>query len=300
MYRFSIYDQSNKSVTIRKDNEVQSIVIKKYATTKAELIKSLNSSTERSSRNRIEKMTCNLEGHWYYFGVKGESKLQHLVVFMPANRSYAVVGYRAGRTLSEDRYEVDTTKTKSNVLVWNVYNKDTREIDEVENVLPLFNKIASDEMSKAELIELVNTLNLENEELRRQRDAAVNEAVESKRKSDRHYAHSVRKGNELKNAIRAGAYDADNIEAQLDDLISIDEVVEIVEVEAVVEAPQINPESIETLDDESIIHEDKVQPCVSGESETITKDDLDFIKAVNREKYNDLMDKINFGLIKLL
>ncbi|MEQ0376683.1 hypothetical protein ABLV58_06440 [Klebsiella sp. JB_Kp046] len=260
--RISIFDQSNKNIVVFVNENRQVSVVKSYAETRTELVRSVK---DRSAKARIKACDDKGRGHWYYAGYKSsveDKNTKHVIVFMDDNRSHGVVFYRNGKNFEEYR-AVAAASTSKGRTVWNLRTEDENSNDRVDE-LQLTNSFASTELTLEEALKIIEQQRKEIEDLVAQRDAAYKERDEAKRIQAKHYAKSQIERNKRIIAVKSNSSVlVEDIEAQLENFdVEPEEKPEIVlpvleEVSPVVpdveETPKLEPvQTIKTITEEEL------------------------------------------------
>lgn len=259
--RISIFDQSNKNIVVFVNENRQVSVVKSYAETRTELVRSVK---DRSAKARIKACDDKGRGHWYYAGYKSsveDKNTKHVIVFMDDNRSHGVVFYRNGKNFEEYR-AVAAASTSKGRTVWNLRTEDENSNDRVDE-LQLTNSFASTELTLEEALKIIEQQRKEIEDLVAQRDAAYKERDEAKRIQAKHYAKSQIERNKRINAAKSNSSVlVEDIEAQLDNfVVEPEEKPEIVlpvleEVSPVIpsdETPKLEPiKTVKTITEEEL------------------------------------------------
>lgn len=267
--RISIFDQSNKNIVVFVNENRQVSVVKSYAETRTELVRSVK---DRSAKARIKACDDKGRGHWYYAGYKSsveDKNTKHVIVFMDDNRSHGVVFYRNGKNFEEYR-AVAAASTSKGRTVWNLRTEDENSNDRVDE-LQLTNSFASTELTLEEALKIIEQQRKEIEskdkiisDLVAQRDAAYKERDEAKRIQAKHYAKSQIERNKRINAAKSNSSVlVEDIEAQLENFdVEPEEKPEIVlpvleEVSPVVpdveETPKLDPiQAVKTITEEEL------------------------------------------------
>lgn len=216
--RISIFDQSNKNIVVFVNENRQVSVVKSYAETRTELVRSVK---DRSAKARIKACDDKGRGHWYYAGYKSsveDKNTKHVIVFMDDNRSHGVVFYRNGKNFEEYR-AVAAASTSKGRTVWNLRTEDENSNDRVDE-LQLTNSFASTELTLEEALKIIEQQRKEIEDLVAQRDAAYKERDEAKRIQAKHYVKSQIERNKRINAVKSNSTVlVEDIEAQLDNFV---------------------------------------------------------------------------------
>ncbi|HBM3146260.1 TPA: hypothetical protein LVL74_005709 [Klebsiella oxytoca] len=259
--RISIFDQSNKNIVVFVNENRQVSVVKSYAETRTELVRSVK---DRSAKARIKACDDKGRGHWYYAGYKSsveDKNTKHVIVFMDDNRSHGVVFYRNGKNFEEYR-AVAAASTSKGRTVWNLRTEDENSNDRVDE-LQLTNSFASTELTLEEALKIIEQQRKEIEDLVAQRDAAYKERDEAKRIQAKHYAKSQIERNKRINAAKSNSSVlVEDIEAQLENFdFEPEEKPEIVlpvleEVSPVIpsdETPKLEPiKTVKTITEEEL------------------------------------------------
>ncbi|HCT6262468.1 TPA: hypothetical protein PIU23_005282 [Klebsiella quasipneumoniae subsp. similipneumoniae] len=259
--RISIFDQSNKNIVVFVNENRQVSVVKSYAETRTELVRSVK---DRSAKARIKACDDKGRGHWYYAGYKSsveDKNTKHVIVFMDDNRSHGVVFYRNGKNFEEYR-AVAAASTSKGRTVWNLRTEDENSNDRVDE-LQLTNSFASTELTLEEALKIIEQQRKEIEDLVAQRDAAYKERDEAKRIQAKHYAKSKIERNKRIIAVKSNSSVlVEDIEAQLENFdVEPEEKPEIVlpvteEVSPVMpndETPKLEPvQTIKTITEEEL------------------------------------------------
>lgn len=280
--RISIFDQSNKNIVVFVNENRQVSVVKSYAETRTELVRSVK---DRSAKARIKACDDKGRGHWYYAGYKSsveDKNTKHVIVFMDDNRSHGVVFYRNGKNFEEYR-AVAAASTSKGRTVWNLRTEDENSNDRVDE-LQLTNSFASTELTLEEALKIIEQQRKEIEDLVAQRDAAYKERDEAKRIQAKHYAKSQIERNKRINAVKSNSSVlVEDIEAQLENFdVEPEEKPEIVlpvteEVSPVMpndETPKLEP--VQTI-------------------KTITEEELRMLRVHNPMLYSIKKNQINCG-----
>ena len=285
--RISIFDQSNKNIVVFVNENRQVSVVKSYAETRTELVRSVK---DRSAKARIKACDDKGRGHWYYAGYKSsveDKNTKHVIVFMDDNRSHGVVFYRNGKNFEEYR-AVAAASTSKGRTVWNLRTEDENSNDRVDE-LQLTNSYASTELTLEEALKIIEQQRKEIEDLVAQRDAAYKERDEAKRIQAKHYAKSQIERNKRINAVKSNSSVlVEDIEAQLENFdVEPEEKTEIVlpvteEVSPVMpndETPKLEP--VQTI-------------------KTITEEELRLLRVHNPMLYSIKKNQINSGELKVI
>ena len=285
--RISIFDQSNKNIVVFVNENRQVSVVKSYAETRTELVRSVK---DRSAKARIKACDDKGRGHWYYAGYKSsveDKNTKHVIVFMDDNRSHGVVFYRNGKNFEEYR-AVAAASTSKGRTVWNLRTEDENSNDRVDE-LQLTNSFASTELTLEEALKIIEQQRKEIEDLVAQRDAAYKERDEAKRIQAKHYAKSQIERNKRINAVKSNSSVlVEDIEAQLENFdVEPEEKTEIVlpvteEVSPVMpndETPKLEP--VQTI-------------------KTITEEELRLLRVHNPMLYSIKKNQINSGELKVI
>lgn len=285
--RISIFDQSNKNIVVFVNENRQVSVVKSYAETRTELVRSVK---DRSAKARIKACDDKGRGHWYYAGYKSsveDKNTKHVIVFMDDNRSHGVVFYRNGKNFEEYR-AVAAASTSKGRTVWNLRTEDENSNDRVDE-LQLTNSFASTELTLEEALKIIEQQRKEIEDLVAQRDAAYKERDEAKRIQAKHYAKSQIERNKRINAVKSNSSVlVEDIEAQLENFdVEPEEKPEIVlpvteEVSPVMpndETPNLEP--VQTI-------------------KTITEEELRLLRVHNPMLYSIKKNQINSGELKVI
>jgi hypothetical protein len=285
--RISIFDQSNKNIVVFVNENRQVSVVKSYAETRTELVRSVK---DRSAKARIKACDDKGRGHWYYAGYKSsveDKNTKHVIVFMDDNRSHGVVFYRNGKNFEEYR-AVAAASTSKGRTVWNLRTEDENSNDRVDE-LQLTNSFASTELTLEEALKIIEQQRKEIEDLVAQRDAAYKERDEAKRIQAKHYAKSQIERNKRINAVKSNSSVlVEDIEAQLENFdVEPEEKPEIVlpvteEVSPVMpndETPKLEP--VQTI-------------------KTITEEELRLLRVHNPMLYSIKKNQINSGELKVI
>lgn len=280
--RISIFDQSNKNIVVFVNENRQVSVVKSYAETRTELVRSVK---DRSAKARIKACDDKGRGHWYYAGYKSsveDKNTKHVIVFMDDNRSHGVVFYRNGKNFEEYR-AVAAASTSKGRTVWNLRTEDENSNDRVDE-LQLTNSFASTELTLEEALKIIEQQRKEIEDLVAQRDAAYKERDEAKRIQAKHYAKSQIERNKRINAAKSNSSVlVEDIEAQLDNFV--------VEPE---EKPEIVLPVLEEVS--PVIPSDetpKLEPIKTVK--TITEEELRMLRVHNPMLYSIKQNQINSG-----
>lgn len=259
--RISIFDQSNKNIVVFVNENRQVSVVKSYAETRTELVRSVK---DRSAKARIKACDDKGRGHWYYAGYKSsveDKNTKHVIVFMDDNRSHGVVFYRNGKNFEEYR-AVAAASTSKGRTVWNMRTEDENSNDRVDE-LQLTNSFASTELTLEEALKIIEQQRKEIEDLVAQRDAAYKERDEAKRIQAKHYAKSQIERNKRINAAKSNSSVlVEDIEAQLESFdvepeekpeIVLPVIEEVSPVMANEETPKLEPvQTIKTITEEEL------------------------------------------------
>lgn len=280
--RISIFDQSNKNIVVFVNENRQVSVVKSYAETRTELVRSVK---DRSAKARIKACDDKGRGHWYYAGYKSsveDKNTKHVIVFMDDNRSHGVVFYRNGKNFEEYR-AVAAASTSKGRTVWNLRTEDENSNDRVDE-LQLTNSFASTELTLEEALKIIEQQRKEIEDLVAQRDAAYKERDEAKRIQAKHYAKSQIERNKRINAVKSNSTVlVEDIEAQLDNfVVEPEEKPEIV-------LPVIEEVSPVMPNDET----PKLEPVQT--IKTITEEELRMLRVHNPMLYSIKKNQINCG-----
>lgn len=280
--RISIFDQSNKNIVVFVNENRQVSVVKSYAETRTELVRSVK---DRSAKARIKACDDKGRGHWYYAGYKSsveDKNTKHVIVFMDDNRSHGVVFYRNGKNFEEYR-AVAAASTSKGRTVWNMRTEDENSNDRVDE-LQLTNSFASTELTLEEALKIIEQQRKEIEDLVAQRDAAYKERDEAKRIQAKHYAKSQIERNKRIIAVKSNSTVlVEDIEAQLDNFgVEPEEKPEIV-LPVLEEVSPVMPE------DET----PKLEPVQT--IKTITEEELRSLRVHNPMLYSIKQNQINSG-----
>lgn len=251
--RISIFDQSNKNIVVFVNENRQVSVVKSYAETRTELVRSVK---DRSAKARIKACDDKGRGHWYYAGYKSsveDKNTKHVIVFMDDNRSHGVVFYRNGKNFEEYR-AVAAASTSKGRTVWNLRTEDENSNDRVDE-LQLTNSFASTELTLEEALKIIEQQRKEIEDLVAQRDAAYKERDEAKRIQAKHYAKSQIERNKRIIAVKSNSSVlVEDIEAQLENF-DVEPVLKEVSpvVPDVEETPKLDPiQAVKTITEEEL------------------------------------------------
>lgn len=281
--RISIFDQSNKNIVVFVNENRQVSVVKSYAETRTELVRSVK---DRSAKARIKACDDKGRGHWYYAGYKSsveDKNTKHVIVFMDDNRSHGVVFYRNGKNFEEYR-AVAAASTSKGRTVWNLRTEDENSNDRVDE-LQLTNSFASTELTLEEALKIIEQQRKEIEDLVAQRDAAYKERDEAKRIQAKHYAKSQIERNKRIIAVKSNSSVlVEDIEAQLENFdVEPEEKPEIV-LPVLKEVSPVVPDVEETP---------KLDPIQAVK--TITEEELRMLRVHNPMLYSIKQNQINFG-----
>lgn len=281
--RISIFDQSNKNIVVFVNENRQVSVVKSYAETRTELVRSVK---DRSAKARIKACDDKGRGHWYYAGYKSsveDKNTKHVIVFMDDNRSHGVVFYRNGKNFEEYR-AVAAASTSKGRTVWNLRTEDENSNDRVDE-LQLTNSFASTELTLEEALKIIEQQRKEIEDLVAQRDAAYKERDEAKRIQAKHYAKSQIERNKRINAAKSNSSVlVEDIEAQLENFdVEPEEKPEIV-LPVLKEVSPVVPDVEETP---------KLDPIQAVK--TITEEELRMLRVHNPMLYSIKQNQINSG-----
>lgn len=292
--RISIFDQTNKNIVVFVNENRQVSVVKSYAETRTELVRSVK---DRSAKARIKACDDKGRGHWYYAGYKSsveDKNTKHVIVFMDDNRSHGVVFYRNGKNFEEYR-AVAAASTSKGCTVWNMRTEDENSNDRVDE-LQLTNSFASTELTLEEALKIIEQQRKEIEskdkiisDLVAQRDAAYKERDEAKRIQARHYVKSQIERNKRINAAKSNSSVlVEDIEAQLDNfVVEPEEKPEIV-------LPVLEEVSPVMPNDET----PKLEPIKTVK--TITEEELRMLRVNNPMMYSIKKQQINTGELILI
>ena len=280
--RISIFDQSNKNIVVFVNENRQVSVVKSYAETRTELVRSVK---DRSAKARIKACDDKGRGHWYYAGYKSsveDKNTKHVIVFMDDNRSHGVVFYRNGKNFEEYR-AVAAASTSKGRTVWNMRTEDENSNDRVDE-LQLTNSFASTELTLEEALKIIEQQRKEIEDLVAQRDAAYKERDEAKRIQAKHYAKSQIERNKRIIAVKSNSTVlVEDIEDELENFdIEPEEIPEIV-LPVLEEVSPVMPE------DET----PKLEPVQT--IKTITEEELRSLRVHNPMLYSIKQNQINSG-----
>lgn len=279
--RISIFDQSNKNIVVFVNENRQVSVVKSYAETRTELVRSVK---DRSAKARIKACDDKGRGHWYYAGYKSsveDKNTKHVIVFMDDNRSHGVVFYRNGKNFEEYR-AVAAASTSKGRTVWNMRTEDENSNDRVDE-LQLTNSFASTELTLEEALKIIEQQRKEIEDLVAQRDAAYKERDEAKRIQAKHYAKSQIERNKRIIAVKSNSSVlVEDIEAQLENF-DVENKPEIV-LPVVGEVSPVVPDVEETP---------KLDPIQAVK--TITEEELRSLRVHNPMLYSIKQNQINSG-----
>lgn len=280
--RISIFDQSNKNIVVFVNENRQVSVVKSYAETRTELVRSVK---DRSAKARIKACDDKGRGHWYYAGYKSsveDKNTKHVIVFMDDNRSHGVVFYRNGKNFEEYR-AVAAASTSKGRTVWNLRTEDENSNDRVDE-LQLTNSFASTELTLEEALKIIEQQRKEIEDLVAQRDAAYKERDEAKRIQAKHYAKSQIERNKRIIAVKSNSSVlVEDIEAQLENFdVEPEEKPEIV-LPVLEEVSPVMP-NVETP---------KLEPIKTAK--TITEEELRMLRVHNPMLYSIKQNQINSG-----
>ncbi|MFP8558255.1 hypothetical protein ACLH2J_01915 [Klebsiella michiganensis] len=279
--RISIFDQSNKNIVVFVNENRQVSVVKSYAETRTELVRSVK---DRSAKARIKACDDKGRGHWYYAGYKSsveDKNTKHVIVFMDDNRSHGVVFYRNGKNFEEYR-AVAAASTSKGRTVWNMRTEDENSNDRVDE-LQLTNSFASTELTLDEALKIIEQQRKEIEDLVAQRDAAYKERDEAKRIKAKHYAKSQIERNKRIIAVKSNSSVlVEDIEAQLEnfDVVNKPEIV----------LPVVGEVSPVVPDVEETPKLDLIQAV-----KTITEEELRSLRVHNPMLYSIKQNQINSG-----
>lgn len=281
--RISIFDQSNKNIVVFVNENRQVSVVKSYAETRTELVRSVK---DRSAKARIKACDDKGRGHWYYAGYKSsveDKNTKHVIVFMDDNRSHGVVFYRNGKNFEEYR-AVAAASTSKGRTVWNLRTEDENSNDRVDE-LQLTNSFASTELTLEEALKIIEQQRKEIEDLVAQRDAAYKERDEAKRIQAKHYAKSQIERNKRIIAVKSNSSVlVEDIEAQLENFdVEPEEKPEIV-LPVIEEVSPVVPDVEETP---------KLDPIQAAK--TITEEELRMLRVHNPMLYSIKQNQINSG-----
>ncbi|MFG6469489.1 hypothetical protein [Klebsiella variicola] len=281
--RISIFDQSNKNIVVFVNENRQVSVVKSYAETRTELVRSVE---DRSAKARIKACDDKGRGHWYYAGYKSsveDKNTKHVIVFMDDNRSHGVVFYRNGKNFEEYR-AVAAASTSKGRTVWNLRTEDENSNDRVDE-LQLTNSFASTELTLEEALKIIEQQRKEIEDLVAQRDAAYKERDEAKRIQAKHYAKSQIERNKRIIAVKSNSSVlVEDIEAQLENFdVEPEEKPEIV-LPVLKEVSPVVPDVEETP---------KLDPIQAVK--TITEEELRMLRVHNPMLYSIKQNQINSG-----
>ncbi|EPY4242108.1 MULTISPECIES: hypothetical protein [Klebsiella/Raoultella group] len=281
--RISIFDQSNKNIVVFVNENRQVSVVKSYAETRTELVRSVK---DRSAKARIKACDDKGRGHWYYAGYKSsveDKNTKHVIVFMDDNRSHGVVFYRNGKNFEEYR-AVAAASTSKGRTVWNLRTEDENSNDRVDE-LQLTNSFASTELTLEEALKIIEQQRKEIEDLVAQRDAAYKERDEAKRIQAKHYAKSQIERNKRIIAVKSNSSVlVEDIEAQLENFdVEPEEKPEIV-LPVLKEVSPVVPDVEETP---------KLDPIQAVK--TITEEELRMLRVHNPMLYSIKQNQINSG-----
>ncbi|WP_410214944.1 hypothetical protein [Klebsiella variicola] len=281
--RISIFDQSNKNIVVFVNENRQVSVVKSYAETRTELVRSVK---DRSAKARIKACDDKGRGHWYYAGYKSsveDKNTKHVIVFMDDNRSHGVVFYRNGKNFEEYR-AVAAASTSKGRTVWNLRTEDENSNDRVDE-LQLTNSFASTELTLEEALKIIEQQRKEIEDLVAQRDAAYKERDEAKRIQAKHYAKSQIERNKRIIAVKSNSSVlVEDIEAQLVNFdVEPEEKPEIV-LPVLKEVSPVVPDVEETP---------KLDPIQAVK--TITEEELRMLRVHNPMLYSIKQNQINSG-----
>ncbi|MFI4150749.1 hypothetical protein [Klebsiella quasipneumoniae] len=281
--RISIFDQSNKNIVVFVNENRQVSVVKSYAETRTELVRSVK---DRSAKARIKACDDKGRGHWYYAGYKSsveDKNTKHVIVFMDDNRSHGVVFYRNGKNFEEYR-AVAAASTSKGRTVWNLRTEDENSNDRVDE-LQLTNSFASTELTLEEALKIIEQQRKEIEDLVAQRDAAYKERDEAKRIQAKHYAKSQLERNKRIIAVKSNSSVlVEDIEAQLENFdVEPEEKPEIV-LPVLKEVSPVVPDVEETP---------KLDPIQAVK--TITEEELRMLRVHNPMLYSIKQNQINSG-----
>ncbi len=280
--RISIFDQSNKNIVVFVNENRQVSVVKSYAETRTELVRSVK---DRSAKARIKACDDKGRGHWYYAGYKSsveDKNTKHVIVFMDDNRSHGVVFYRNGKNFEEYR-AVAAASTSKGRTVWNLRTEDENSNDRVDE-LQLTNSFASTELTLEEALKIIEQQRKEIEDLVAQRDAAYKERDEAKRIQAKHYAKSQIERNKRINAAKSNSSVlVEDIEAQLDNFVVEPEEKPEIVLPVIEEVSPVMP-NVETP---------KLEPIKTAK--TITEEELRMLRVHNPMLYSIRQNQINSG-----
>ncbi|HHL1959740.1 hypothetical protein [Klebsiella sp. 2019SCSN059] len=280
--RISIFDQSNKNIVVFVNENRQVSVVKSYAETRTELVRSVK---DRSAKARIKACDDKGRGHWYYAGYKSsveDKNTKHVIVFMDDNRSHGVVFYRNGKNFEEYR-AVAAASTSKGRTVWNLRTEDENSNDRVDE-LQLTNSFASTELTLEEALKIIEQQRKEIEDLVAQRDAAYKERDEAKRIQAKHYAKSQIERNKRINAAKSNSSVlVEDIEAQLDNFVVEPEEKPEIVLPVIEEVSPVMP-NVETP---------KLEPIKTAK--TITEEELRMLRVHNPMLYSIKQNQINSG-----
>ncbi|HAT1661041.1 TPA: hypothetical protein I8Y34_000194 [Raoultella ornithinolytica] len=281
--RISIFDQSNKNIVVFVNENRQVSVVKSYAETRTELVRSVK---DRSAKARIKACDDKGRGHWYYAGYKSsveDKNTKHVIVFMDDNRSHGVVFYRNGKNFEEYR-AVAAASTSKGRTVWNLRTEDENSNDRVDE-LQLTNSFASTELTLEEALKIIEQQRKEIEDLVAQRDAAYKERDEAKRIQARHYVKSQIERNKRINAAKSNSSVlVEDIEAQLDNFVVEPEEKPEIVLPVIEEVSPVVPDVEETP---------KLEPIKTAK--TITEEELRMLRVHNPMLYSIKQNQINSG-----
>ncbi|HCD1361576.1 TPA: hypothetical protein M9Z42_005106 [Klebsiella pneumoniae subsp. pneumoniae] len=285
--RISIFDQSNKNIVVFVNENRQVRVVKSYAETRTELVRSVKA---RSAKARIKACDDKGRGHWYYAGYKSsveDKNTKHVIVFMDDNRSHGVVFYRNGKNFEEYR-AVAAASTSKGRTVWNLRTEDENSNDRVDE-LQLTNSFASTELTLEEALKIIEQQRKEIEDLVAQRDAAYKERDKAKRIQAKHYVKSrIERNKRIIAVLSNSSVLVEDIEAQLDNF-----VVE----------PEEKPEIVLPVTEEvsPVMPNDetpKLEPVQT--IKTITEEELRLLRVHNPMLYSIKKHQINSGELKVI
>ena len=280
--RISIFDQSNKNIVVFVNENRQVSVVKSYAETRTELVRSVK---DRSAKARIKACDDKGRGHWYYAGYKSsveDKNTKHVIVFMDDNRSHGVVFYRNGKNFEEYR-AVAAASTSKGRTVWNLRTEDENSNDRVDE-LQLTNSFASTELTLEEALKIIEQQRKEIEDLVAQRDAAYKERDEAKRIQAKHYAKSQIERNKRINAAKSNSSVlVEDIEAQLDNFVVEPEEKPEIVLPVIEEVSPVMP-NVETP---------KLEPIKTAKN--ITEEELRMLRVHNPMLYSIKQNQINSG-----
>lgn len=280
--RISIFDQSNKNIVVFVNENRQVSIVKSYAETRTELVRSVK---DRSAKARIKACDDKGRGHWYYAGYKSsveDKNTKHVIVFMDDNRSHGVVFYRNGKNFEEYR-AVAAASTSKGRTVWNLRTEDENSNDRVDE-LQLTNSFASTELTLEEALKIIEQQRKEIEDLVAQRDAAYKERDEAKRIQAKHYAKSQIERNKRINAAKSNSSVlVEDIEAQLDNFVVEPEEKPEIVLPVIEEVSPVMP-NVETP---------KLEPIKTAK--TITEEELRMLRVHNPMLYSIKQNQINSG-----